>query len=180
MASLPPRPERRRPRRGSLERPINARSYRGTWLLVAIPLLIAAFSVKRAPALPLPSLPPAFDTVAALDLADELAGSIPDRRPGTDGGNRAARWVAANLQLQGFATQTDRFEGRIPGHRRVAPVPRTTSSSSPRTPALSVRSARSGSRPIRRTGIACSRSSTWTRSRDRAAPASSSPATRRD
>src|SRR6266540_2918999 len=120
MASLPPRPERRRPRRGSLERPINARSYRGTWLLVAIPLLIAAFSVKRAPALPLPSLPPAFDTVAALDLADELAGSIPDRRPGTDGGNRAARWVAANLQLQGFATQTDRFEGRIPGLGRVA------------------------------------------------------------
>ena len=37
MASSPPRPVRRRPRRGSLERPINARSYRGTWLLVAIP-----------------------------------------------------------------------------------------------------------------------------------------------
>ena len=78
MASPPPRPVRRRARRGSLERPINARSYRGTWLLVAIPLLIAAFSVKKAPTLPPPSLPPAFDTTAALDLADELAGSHPE------------------------------------------------------------------------------------------------------
>ncbi len=119
MASLPPRSERRRPRRGSLERPINARSYRGTWLLVAIPLLIAAFSVRKAPTLPPPSLPPAFDTVAALDLADELSGSIPDRRPGTEGSKRAARWVAANLQLQGFATQADRFEAEIPGQGRV-------------------------------------------------------------
>lgn len=119
MASLPPRSERRRPRRGSLERPINARSYRGTWLLVAIPLLILAFSVKKAPVLPPPTLPPAFDTVAALDLADELAGSIPDRRPGTEGSTRAASWVASNLQLQGFATQTDRFEAEIPGIGRV-------------------------------------------------------------
>src|SRR6266536_1462719 len=119
MASLPPRPERRRPRRGSLERPINARSYRGTWLLVAIPLLIAAFSVKKAPTLPLPSLPPAFDTTAALDLADELAGSIPNRRPGTPGGHRAARWVASKFELEGFTPTTDTITASIPGQGRT-------------------------------------------------------------
>jgi Peptidase family M28 len=115
MASPPPRPVRRRPRRGSLERPINARSYRGTWLLVAIPLLIAAFSVKKAPTLPLPGLPPAFDTTAALDLADELAGSIPNRKPGTPGARRAARWVASKFELEGFTPSTDRFTIDVPG-----------------------------------------------------------------
>ena len=54
---LPPAPERRRPRRGSLERPINGRLYRGTWLLVGFPLLVLAFSVARPAALQPPSLP---------------------------------------------------------------------------------------------------------------------------
>ena len=115
MASPPPRPVRRRARRGSLERPINARSYRGTWLLVAIPLLIAAFSVKKVPTLPPPTLPPAFDTTAALDLADELAGSIPSRQPGTRGGRRAARWVASKFELEGFTPSVDHFTANIPG-----------------------------------------------------------------
>ena len=47
MAALPPRSSRRRPRRGSLERPVSGRLYRGTWLLVGIPLLAAAFSVHK-------------------------------------------------------------------------------------------------------------------------------------
>src|ERR671933_289264 len=42
MAAAPARSERRRPRPGSLERPVSARMYRGTWLLVALPLLGAA------------------------------------------------------------------------------------------------------------------------------------------
>ena len=48
-------PERRRPRHGSLERPINGRLYRGTWLLVGLPLLVLAFSVARPAALQPPS-----------------------------------------------------------------------------------------------------------------------------
>src|SRR5919109_1449042 len=47
MAAAPARSERRRPRPGSLERPVSARMYRGTWLLVALPLLVAAFSVAH-------------------------------------------------------------------------------------------------------------------------------------
>src|SRR5262245_55903970 len=109
MASPPPRPVRRRPRRGSLERPISAGPYRGTWHIVAIPLLIAPFAVKKAPTMPLPNLPPSFDTTAALDLADELAGSIPSRKPGTTGGRKASRWVASKFELEGFTPTTDRF-----------------------------------------------------------------------
>jgi len=119
MASVPPGGDRRRPRRGSLERPINGRSYRGTLLLVAIPLLIAAFSVKKAATLPPPNLPATFDSVAALDLADELSGSIPNRRPGSVGARKAARWVSQHLQLQGFTPQTDVFSAEIPGQGRV-------------------------------------------------------------
>src|SRR5262249_24959992 len=65
--------------------------------------------------LPPPSLPPAFDTTAALDLADELAGSIPSRRPGTPGGRSAARWVASKFELEGFTPSVDHFTAHIPG-----------------------------------------------------------------
>src|SRR5256885_353339 len=47
MATVPPRTERRRARPGSVERPVNGRLYRGTWLLVGLPLLVAAFAVAR-------------------------------------------------------------------------------------------------------------------------------------
>ena len=46
---------------------------RGTWLLVALPLLLAAFTVSRPQALPAPTLPPAFDAAVAGGLARELA-----------------------------------------------------------------------------------------------------------
>jgi hypothetical protein len=60
MATVPPRTERRRARPGSLQRPVNGRLYRGTWLLVGLPLLVAAFSVARPTPLPRAFLP-AFD-----------------------------------------------------------------------------------------------------------------------
>ena len=47
MAAAPARSQYRRPRPGSLDRPLSARMYRGTWLLVGLPLLVAAFSVVR-------------------------------------------------------------------------------------------------------------------------------------
>src|SRR5437588_8585576 len=119
MVALPPRSERRRPRRGSLERPINARSYRGTWLLVAIPLLIAAFSVRKPLPLPPPSLPAAFDTASATGLTADLAGSFPDRRPGTPGAVGAAQWFEAELRNQGYTPQPDVFRARIPGEGAV-------------------------------------------------------------
>src|SRR5947208_12246115 len=92
MAASPPLSARRRARPGSLERPINSRLYRGTWLLVGLPLLVLAFSIAKPGPLPPPTpvLPPSFDTTAATGLASELAGLYPDRSPGSLGVRDAA------------------------------------------------------------------------------------------
>ena len=81
MATRPRFAERHRARRGSLERPINGRMYRGTWLLVGIPLLIAAFTVSRPQPLRPPALPPAFEAADATADAQEFARDFPDRSP---------------------------------------------------------------------------------------------------
>ena len=70
MSAPPATRRRRRARRGSLDRPISGRTYRGTWLLVAFPLLLAAFTVVRPAALPRPDLPAAFDRPGIEKLFD--------------------------------------------------------------------------------------------------------------
>jgi hypothetical protein len=117
MAALPPRSSRRRPRRGSLERPVSGRLYRGTWLLVGIPLLAAAFSVHRPAPLPTPqpTLPASFDRFGAVELASELARLYPDRVPGTAGAAGAAEWVREQLSPYGLKVVTDRFRANVPG-----------------------------------------------------------------
>ena len=115
MALVPPRPRRRRPRRGSLERPVNGRLYRGTWLLVSLPLLLAAFTVARPVPLPAPSLPPAFNARSALELAQELSTDYPDRSPGSPGAAAAAAWYEAQLSPYGLATEVERYRATIPG-----------------------------------------------------------------
>jgi hypothetical protein len=93
---------------------------RGTWLLVALPLLLAAFTVGRPQALPPPALPPAFDQVTAKQLARELARDYPDRSPGSAGALGAAMWLHDKLTLYGFPEpQEDRFTALIPGRGRV-------------------------------------------------------------
>jgi peptidase M28-like protein len=119
MAVAPAPFERRRPRPGSLERPVNGRMYRGTWLLVALPLVVAAFSVARPAPLAAPPLPPAFDRTAVRDLTTGLALSFPDRTPGTAGATGAAQWFAQQLAPYGFKTRADAFSARIPGRGRV-------------------------------------------------------------
>ena len=54
MLPTPARATRRRPRRGSLERPVDGRLYRSTFLVVSLPLLILAFSITRPATLPAP------------------------------------------------------------------------------------------------------------------------------
>jgi hypothetical protein len=108
------RAARARPRRGSVERPINARLVRGTWLIVALPLLLAAFTVGRPQPLPPPTLPPSFDRSTATQLARELSRDYPDRSPGSAGSLGAATWVEEQLALYGFEPQSDRFTAAIP------------------------------------------------------------------
>src|ERR671930_1437642 len=124
MAAFPPRPMRRRPRPGSLERPVSGRLYRGTWLLVGMPLLIAAFSVRKADPLPAPQpvLPASFDRTGALALATELSGTYPNRVPGTAGAAGALTWVAHQLTPYGLKAVNDRFRALVPGQGRQALV----------------------------------------------------------
>ena len=102
-------------RRGSLERPVSARTYRGTWLLVALPLLLAAFSVYRPTPLPRPALPPSFEAETARSLAYDISRSYPNRFPGTAGATQAASWFSAQLRPYGIDVESDRFEADIPG-----------------------------------------------------------------
>jgi hypothetical protein len=119
MSAAPPRQARRRPRRGSLERPVSGRAYRGTWLLVALPLLLAAFTVTRPVPLPQPQLPAEFDTQSAVTLANQLASGYADRSPGSAGAAGALDWVADQLRPYGFRTQRDAFEASVAGRGRV-------------------------------------------------------------
>jgi Peptidase family M28 len=127
--SASPATRRRRARRGSLDRPISGRTYRGTWLFVAFPLLLAAFTVARPAALPRPALPAAFDRVGATQLAFDLASAAPDRSPRTAGATLAAQWFVDQLRPYGFVVRRDRFEadvagrGRLPFENLVAVVP---------------------------------------------------------
>lgn len=92
---------------------------RGTWLLVALPLLLTAFTVGRPAPLPPPALPPVFDADTAQRLAEELAGRYPDRTPGSAGALGAARWFTERLRLYGFQTQDDVWREAIPGRGEV-------------------------------------------------------------
>lgn len=94
---------------------MNGRLYRGTWLLVGLPLLLLAFSVARPSALQAPDLPPAFDATAAASLAKDLALRFPDRTPGTPGARGAAAWFRRALKPYGFDVRPDRFTATIRG-----------------------------------------------------------------
>jgi len=115
MATVPPRTKRRRARPGSVERPVNGRLYRGTWLLVGLPLLVAAFSVARPTPLPRAFLPE-FDGPAAKQLATDLANNNPNRFPGALG---PVQWFKDQLAPYGLPIRTEHFSAVIPGHGRV-------------------------------------------------------------
>jgi len=108
---------RRRPRRGSLERPVSSQLYRSAFLVCSLPLLLAAFTITRPGALAQPLLPPAFDAQATLQLAQELSSTYPDRAPGTAGALRAAKWFSQQLAPFGLPTVTDSWTQKLPSGR---------------------------------------------------------------
>ncbi|TMA52698.1 MAG: hypothetical protein E6J75_16425, partial [Deltaproteobacteria bacterium] len=119
MAAVPPPPARRRPRPGSLERPVNAKLYRGTWLLVGLPLLIAAFSVARPQPLPPPEQLSALDGAAIKSLADDLILYRSNRYPGSTGAINAAGWFRDQLRPYGLQVRTERFSAVVPRAGRL-------------------------------------------------------------
>lgn len=131
MVDSPPR--RRRPRRGSLERPISARLYRAVWTAVLIPVLVAAFTVGQPDPLPAPVLPASFDQETAVQYAIELAQQFPDRSAGSPGALKAAAWVATGFGELGLVTHRHVFSVEVAGLGRktlvnlFAVVPGTSS-----------------------------------------------------
>jgi Peptidase family M28 len=106
---------RRRARRGSLERPVSTRIYRAAWLVVAVPLLVAAFSVGEPDPLPEPRLRPFFDQSTAVQFSRELASTYPDRSPGSLGAKGAADWVEQQLRQYEFTVERQTFTADVPG-----------------------------------------------------------------
>ncbi len=98
---------------------MNGRLYRGTWLLVGLPLLVLAFSVARPPLLQPPNLPPAFDRTDARALAAQLANGFPSRISGTPAADAAARWFARELSPYGYAVRREPFSATVPGRGRI-------------------------------------------------------------
>ena len=85
---------------------------------MGLPLLLLAFSVAQPPALHFQSLPtPAFDAAQVRTLADDLASTYPDRRPGTPDARGAAAWFRRQLVPYGFDVRTEPFTATIDGRR---------------------------------------------------------------
>ena len=114
-----PATRRRRPRRGSTERPIDTRLVRSVALLLLVPIVITAATVVRSGPLPAPTLPAGFDGATALALTRELARDYPSRVPGTPEGARAARWFEQRLSLYGLEVTRDAWSDHVPGLGRT-------------------------------------------------------------
>jgi hypothetical protein len=101
---------------------VSGRIYRTAWAVVALPLLVAAFTVGRPDALPKPDLPPSFDQTTAVELARDFAESYPDRSPGGANATGAADWVTEHLEAYHLNVETQRFQADIPGRGLVTLV----------------------------------------------------------
>jgi hypothetical protein len=94
---------------------VSTRIYRAAWLAVAVPVLVAAFSVGRPDPLPDPRLRPFFDATTAVQFTQELTTRFPNRSPGSQGGRDAADWVEARLREYRFAVERQTFSAELPG-----------------------------------------------------------------
>jgi hypothetical protein len=119
MADTPARASRRRPRRGSLERPVDGRLYRSAFLIVSLPLVILAFSSTRPTTLPGPVLPPNFDGPSTRTSAIEFSQTFPSRPPGSADGLAAADWVRERLAQYGLQIGQDVWTQKVPDLGRV-------------------------------------------------------------
>jgi hypothetical protein len=102
---------------------------------VAVPLLAAAFSVVHPKLLAQPRLEPSFDQTTAVTFAVDLARSVPDRTPGSDGAAKATNWVVERFADVGLRAQRDIFQADLApfGDTRLVNVIAVVPGSSPET-----------------------------------------------
>jgi hypothetical protein len=115
MEPVRPASARRRPRRGSVDRPVDVRLVRNVALVLVLPALIVLLTLSRTGSLPPPALPPTFDGAAAAALTRELVRENPSRVPGSPSAAGAARWVADRIQAYGLRTESDTWREELPG-----------------------------------------------------------------
>ena len=107
MEAARPRTRGRRLRRGTVERPLNARLVRVGFVVVVPALLALLFSISTTGTLPRSSLEPLFDGENAATLARTLSVEYPSRVPGSEGARQAARWYADTVRALGLTTEED-------------------------------------------------------------------------
>jgi hypothetical protein len=110
---------KRRPRRGSVESPVDTRLVRKLALVLVLPLLLAVFTMPRPGPLPAPVLPPSFDGPTATALTTEFARLDANRIPGSLEALNAAQWVRDKLALYGLPVREDAWKEDVPGIGRV-------------------------------------------------------------
>lgn len=120
MEAARPRGRLRRTRRGTVDRPLNARLVRAASFVVAPALLALLFSVSETGTLQRPSLDPLFDGEAAGALATELSTLHPSRVPGTPEAELATRWYTETISGLGLTTEQDVWTAEIPDLGRVS------------------------------------------------------------
>lgn len=115
MEAARPRTLRRRPRRGTVERPLNTRLVRVASIVIAPALLALLFSVSTPGTLAPPPLEPIFDGNSAAELAGRLSIEYPARVPGTPEAERAALWYQETISALGLATEVDVWREDLAG-----------------------------------------------------------------
>jgi len=110
---------KRRPRRGSVERPVDGRLVRKTSVVLLPPLVLLLLTLGRSGPLPAPALPPAFDRSTATALTTDLTRENPSRVPGSLGAADAATWFRNKLAPYGIPVREDRWREKVPGIGRV-------------------------------------------------------------
>ena len=107
MEAARPRGQRRRERRGTVDRPLNTRLVRVGSLVLAPAIFALLFSISPTSALQRPQLEPVFDAAAAATLATELSTEFPSRVPGSDEAASAARWYGETISALGLEVEED-------------------------------------------------------------------------
>jgi hypothetical protein len=107
MEAARPRTRGRRLRRGTVERPLNARLVRVGFLVVVPAFLAFLFSISTTGALPRSTLDPLFDAESAASFAETIAVEFPSRVPGSEGAEGAARWYQETIGSLGLETEED-------------------------------------------------------------------------
>jgi hypothetical protein len=114
MEAARPGGRRRRARRGTVDRPLNARLVRVAFAVVAPALLALLFSISATGTLQRPPLDPLFDTASAEALATELSTNFPSRVPGTVGAEDATLWYRETISGLGLRTIEDVWTAGLP------------------------------------------------------------------